>query len=258
MLAISRVHLLIARLQERFGQRALGFAGALVIEALLILLLLTLGQGVTAPGGLDPGIATFDVTSQEVDNQAEESAKESAKESRPDDSQAAPRPVQEPVRPPPAATPAPNRPERIALIPLSRAEMQSADLAQRQAPSPQSSAEPAYGPAYTAPSDDSEVVGSAPNGEPLYAARWYREPMEGELSGYFSTASGPGWALIACRTAPGWRVEDCVGLGEHPQGSNIERAVLAAAWQFQVRPPKRGGRSLVGSWVRIRISLTDN
>ncbi|HMN55067.1 MAG TPA: hypothetical protein PKC32_12870 [Sphingopyxis sp.] len=96
-------------------------------------------------------------------------------------------------------------------------------------------------------------MGTAPNGEPLYAASWYREPSDDELRGYLSTASGPGWGLIACRTAPDYRVEDCVGLDEYPNGSHINRAVLAAAWQFKVRPPRVGGRVLVGSWVRIRI-----
>ncbi|WP_260583134.1 hypothetical protein [Sphingopyxis sp. PET50] len=100
---------------------------------------------------------------------------------------------------------------------------------------------------------DSERVGTAPNGEALYAAAWYREPSDDELRGYLSTASGPGWGLIACRTAPDYRVEDCVGLDEYPNGSQINRAVLAAAWQFKVRPPRVGGKSLVGSWVRIRI-----
>ena len=73
------------------------------------------------------------------------------------------------------------------------------------------------------------------------------------MRGYMSTARGPGWGLIACRTAPDYRVEDCVALAEYPEGSQINRAVLAAAWQFKVRPPRRGGQPQVGSWVRIRI-----
>jgi protein TonB len=115
---------------------------------------------------------------------------------------------------------------------------------------------PVSGPPNTGGSSasrDTERVGTAPNGEPLYAAAWYREPTDGELRGYLSTASGPGWGLIACRTAPDYRVEDCVGLDEYPNGSQMNRAVLAAAWQFRVRPPRVGGQSMVGSWVRIRI-----
>ena len=100
---------------------------------------------------------------------------------------------------------------------------------------------------------DTERVGTAPNGEPLYAAEWYREPSDDMLRAYLSTAHGPGWGLIACRTAPDYRVEDCVPIDEYPEGSQINRSVLAAAWEFRVRPPRRGGQPLVGSWVRIRI-----
>ena len=105
-------------------------------------------------------------------------------------------------------------------------------------------------------SRDSERVGTAPNGEPLYAAAWYREPEPRMLRAYLSTARGPGWGLIACRTAPDYRVEDCVPLDEYPEGSQINRAVLAAAWEFRVRPARIGGRSQVGSWVRIRIDYS--
>ena len=100
---------------------------------------------------------------------------------------------------------------------------------------------------------DTERVGTAPNGEPLYAAEWYREPRDDMMRDYLSTARGPGWGLIACRTAPDYRVEDCVPLSEYPEGSQINRAVLAMAWEFRVRPPRRGGQPMVGAWVRIRI-----
>lgn len=132
----------------------------------------------------------------------------------------------------------------------------SFDLSKVKAPSapPRAAASgPPIGPPDTGSSGDTPRVGTAPNGEPLYAASWYREPRPGELSGYLSTATGPGWGLIACRTVPDFRVEDCVALEEYPNGSNINRAVLAAAWQFRVRPPRLGGQYQVGTWVRIRI-----
>ena len=109
------------------------------------------------------------------------------------------------------------------------------------------------GPADNSGEKDTPRVGTAPNGQPLYAAEWYRKPYDSELSGYLSTAQGPGWGLIACKTAPEFKVDNYVALDESPDHSNIARAVLAAAWQFKVRPPRLGGRSLVGAWVRIRI-----
>lgn len=247
--------LLAERLSERLGRRAIGLAAALVIEALLLLLLLTLGRPPQAPGGPAPGITSFDVRSAEEAAERQQDAADEKPEPASDDAPSPPRTVEDVPEPAPAVSPAP---ESVRLIPLARRDMQSADLARLpRTPPAKSAAGPAYGPNLAALPGDSEVVGNAPNGEPLYAARWYREPADDEMRGYLSTASGPGWALIACRTAPDWRVEDCVGLGEYPQGSNMLRAVLAATWQFQVRPPKRGGRSLVGSWVRIRIDYTD-
>ena len=102
---------------------------------------------------------------------------------------------------------------------------------------------------------DSEMVGNAPNGEPLYAAEWYREPTNQELSTYLPKymPEGGGWGMIACKTAARFHVEDCVELGQGPEGSHLAGAVRQAAWQFLVRPPRIGGKSMVGEWVRIRI-----
>jgi protein TonB len=103
---------------------------------------------------------------------------------------------------------------------------------------------------------DSEVVGKGPNGEALYAAEWAREPSDAELAGYLPRNSPEGYGLVACKTIPGDRVEDCIELEQKPAGSHLASAVRQAAWQFRVRPPRKGGRPLIGSWVRIRIDYT--
>jgi len=243
----------LGRLRERFGPRTTGLALALGIEALLVAILLTLGWNVANPPEGGASLVSFDVDSDA--SQAEDEAVpaetagtiERVAEMQDD----VPQPVEE-ERPQDVEPPQ----RQIALIPLSRDQMASTDIAAMKPPANRAPVGPAFGPAGSASPGDSEVVGTAPDGEPLYAARWYREPSPSELRGYLETANQAGWALIACRTASQWRVEDCVGLGEYPQGSQLERAVLAAAWQFQVRPPRRGGQSLVGSWVRIRITYT--
>lgn len=99
---------------------------------------------------------------------------------------------------------------------------------------------------------DSEIVGKGPNGEALYAAQWAREPTDAELAGYIPRTAPEGFGLVACKTIPNDRVEDCVELDQTP-GSRLASAVRQAAWQFHVRPPRKGGHALIGSWVRIRI-----
>jgi protein TonB len=237
----------IARARTPAGRRALGLGLAVLIEILVLLLLLTLGRE-ALPGVKDdrPTIVTF--IAPEVSENPPEARRPEREQREQQHSETQPQPPDQP-HPPQPAPPAP-APPAPAIIPMTWQLTPSA-------PHPPSApaARPLYGPPDTrsAAFGDSERVGTAPNGEPLYAAEWYRHPDDHMLGTYLSTASGPGWGLIACRTAPEYRVEDCVALGEYPEGSQIARSVLAAAWEFRVRPPRRGGQPLVGSWVRIRI-----
>ncbi|WP_315760027.1 hypothetical protein [Sphingomonas sp. Y38-1Y] len=256
------------RLPERFrgetARRVVGVVLALLLELLLVLILLTLKPDLIGrPVSNSTPVFTLDA---EADAESKPAAETPPTPERADTPPAEPRPETptepRPVPPSPSAPPAPSivPPLNLPYIPMDRQAMASADIRRDPAPStPAEPAAPARRPTY-GPVDkgrpgppDSEVVGRAPNGQPLYAAAWYREPYPEELRGYLSTASGPGWGLIACRTVRDFRVEDCVALDESPEGSNINRSVLAAAWQFRVRPPRVGGEYRVGEWVRIRI-----
>jgi protein TonB len=241
----------VERVRTLAGRRALGLGVALLIEALILALLLTLGRE-ALPGAKDdrPTLVTF--IAPEISEKAAEAPRPQPERRAADRSETQPPEPREP-RPPQPAEPAPTPPAPAppAIVPMRW------QLSPSTAP-PRNTAPPAtalYGPPdnRSLASRDTERVGTAPNGEPLYAAEWYREPDDHMLRTYLSTANGPGWGLIACRTAPDYRVEDCVALGEYPEGSQIDRSVLAAAWEFRVRPPRRGGQPLVGSWVRIRI-----
>lgn len=231
------------------GRRALAISLAVLIPALLLLLLVTYGLE-SPPDNREEQVSVVSLEASEISKEAPEPSSAERTEEQPKPRQQEPEKPQPPQLteplPPPVAIP-----KAAPTIPTPS----------ERPPSPPNPAPPTTGRVYGPPnigggsssSRDTERVGTAPNGEPLYAAAWYREPRDDELRGYLSTASGPGWGLIACRTAPDYRVEDCVALDEYPTGSQINRAVLAAAWAFQVRPPRLGGRPLVGAWVRIRI-----
>lgn len=236
---------LTERVRTRFGRRAVGIALALLVEGLLLLMLLTLAPQTPPPKEVKMTTVSLDAVSEE--------AKEPPAPAPPEPSAPASKPTEQPPvpQPPVPAVVSPLAPPP-PIVQLPSDQMAAADIsALPQRPAPK---RPMMGPPDMRSSGDTpRVDGAGPNGEPLYAASWYREPYDNELSGYLSTASGPGWGLIACRTVPNYRVEDCVAVGEYPQGSNIARAVLAAAWQFRVRPPQLRGQPMVGEWVRIRI-----
>ena len=150
-----------------------------------------------------------------------------------------PPPIILPVKPTIAPPPRPST-KPTPWLEMSKDEMAAADISKI----------PAAG---SGGGGDSEVVGTGPNGEALYAAQWAREPTDAELAGYLPRNAPEGYGLIACKTIPNNRVEDCIELDQEPHGSHLASAIRQAAWQFRVRPPRKGGHPLIGSWVRIRI-----
>ena len=234
------------------GRRALAISLTVSITALLLLMLLSFGRD-QPPKKKEEYVSVVNLPDNEIAEEAPEPSSPKSKQA--DDKPVPPQPTPaEPAKPLPPTAVEP----RTAPTMAPPSEPPPLPTVPRIGVRPPGGA--VYGPPNkggSSSSSDTARVGTAPNGEPLYAAAWYREPSNDELRGYLSTASGPGWGLIACRTAPDYRVEDCVGLDEYPTGSQINRAVLAAAWQFRVRAPRRGGQPMVGSWVRIRIDYSN-
>lgn len=240
----------VEQLNIGVGRRTLAISLAVLIAGLMLLMLLSWGSE-KPPGNKEEHISVVSLEATRTSEKAPEP------DSRKQEQAKQPPPTAEEPRPSEPAEPTPERPAEPMPPPTipARGDPQPSPASPKSPPRPPGGQ--VYGPPdnsrTSSSSRDTERVGTAPNGEPLYAAAWYREPSDGELRGYLSTASGPGWGLIACRTVPDYRVEDCVALDEYPNGSQINRAVLAAAWQFRVRPPRLGGQSMVGAWVRIRI-----
>ena len=232
-------------LVEGLGRRATGFIAALLLEALLLALLFTLGQSAGHKQKSLATLSSFDVRPQPEPSPAPAKAHhKSAQTERP-----VPQPAQPvPEQPEPEPTPPP-----MIVLPRSQANFSLASVPQLP-PTPDET-EAAFGPQDTGTYGDTKPIGTAPDGSPLYPARWYREPTNAELAAFGARAQsyGSSWGRIACKTAPDFRVEDCVPVDEYPANSHLANAVLSAAWQFKVRPPWHAGHSLIGSWVRITI-----
>ena len=144
-------------------------------------------------------------------------------------------------------------PSPLPMIMVSRDVFAASDIS--RIATRRSEGAPSVGDTSSNGSDDGP--GEGPGGERLYNPDWYREPTDAEMA-YYMPKGAPraGWGLIACRTIPDFRVEDCRELGEYPSGSGIARAVRQAAWQFRIRPPRIGGKPMMGAWVRIRFDMT--
>jgi len=212
-------------------RRATGLALTLAVNGALLLALLTLGV-IQLPERRESEATVIDMIPESHARRAE-AARSASAESKPIPK---PPPVVLPVKP--TIQPPPKQAQKAPWIEMSSTDMAAADIRNLK---------PAPG------EGDSEEVGRGPHGEILYAAEWARHPTDAELGGYLPKNAPDGWGLVACKTIPGNRVEDCVELDQSPRGSHLASAVRQAAWQFRVRPPRKNGKAMVGEWVRILI-----
>lgn len=243
-----------ARLRGSLGERGAAFALALAVELGLALLLWFIAPALTEK---EPPQTTtvfgVDATPGETE-QAQSTERENAETKR--DGRATPRKAQpRPVEPPPLSPPAPpTEPLPETFIRMTRREYRAADITGKGiTPRPPAEREVVASAPPESQQGDSEIVGKAPNGEPLYAADWYRPPTRAEMQPYISPrATGrEGWGRIICRHVTDRRLEDCQELDESPRGSGYAGTVRQAAFQYRMRAPRAGGREVLGGWIRI-------
>jgi protein TonB len=248
---LTATHYLPPTEQSRtpLSRRAAAFALALAIEILLLLAFFTINFRERRKPEFEGGrLTTFDIAAESEQDTTRSIQKEQQIVTRP-----------RPRAAPPIPKPTIELPQRpLQMIEVTREEFLNSDIARLG-----TAANGPSGPQLASRGSgrspgDSALVGTAPNGEPLYAAEWYREPTNQELSTYMPKRmpDGGGWGMVACKTAARYRVTDCVELGQAPAGSHLAGAVRQAAWQFLVRPPRIGGKPMIGEWVRIRITYT--
>ncbi len=235
-----------ARLPTPLRRRAIAMVLALAIELLVVAALLTLGKYQREAQKRDAKLATFQVMPDAKPAPRPASRATRVTKVHHDSGGAAPKSPKQDT----PATPQPE-PETPILIPLSKAEMAAADIGHMASASGNDAGDgqstgrdsgKAYGP------------GEGPGGERLFNAEWVREPTRAEMVTYMPPGAQVGWGMVACKTIPGNRVENCRSIGESP-GSGLSRMLRQAAWQFQVRPPRIGGKPQIGAWVRIRFDL---
>jgi protein TonB len=212
-----------------------GLALAVVVNVLLLLILMTLNR--FAPDAKKVSQALV-VDFLPESHSASAERQRATKPVQPKQTQTLPKPPVVLPSKPTITVPPPAPSKQSPFIEMSSADLAAGDL--RNLPKAGDG------------DGDSEVVGKGPHGETLYRAEWARRPTDTELGGYLPKNAPDGFGLVACKTIPGDRVEDCVELDQTP-GSHLASAVRQAAWQFRVRPPRRNGIPLVGSWVSIRI-----
>ena len=235
-----------ASFSSRSGRRrAVSFALALAAHLLVALLLLRLAPAPVQRLVEDAPLATFNVPPA-AEDRPEPAKRAQVAERATRTSTGAP--SRAPTAPP--ASPAATTPPPMLILPGGMELFDAADIGKMRG-SPGGGEADGSGDSVAA-----SGPGEGPGGQKLFNAEWHREPSRAELAGYLPGGVPPGgWALIACRTIEDFHVDNCRSLGEAPAGSGLARAMRQAAWQFRVRPPRIGGKAMVGAWVRIRFDF---
>jgi protein TonB len=223
--------------QQPLRRRLSGFGLALAINLALLFMLMTLGI-IPPPASNNTRGFVVDLIRQ-TSSPSRSQKSESQKVRQVVEHKPVPKPPPIILPAKPTIAPPQPQPKSKPWVEMSKDEMASSDISKL----------PVAG---GGSAGDSEEVGRGPNGQVLYAAKWAREPTDAELGGYLPRNAPEGFGLVACKTIANDRVEDCQELDQTP-GSHLASAVRQAAWQFRVRPPRKGGHELVGSWVQIRI-----
>ncbi|WP_240953592.1 hypothetical protein [Sphingomonas sp. G-3-2-10] len=243
------------RLAMSFRERGAAFVCAVAIEILIALLFLFALMPALSPKEKkeQPPLFGFDVSEGDPVEPKEQRSSEARPKGAATEKA---RVTEQPAPPVETELETPTPPTDSNVIWMTRRDYAATDVSRSRASGNETPAA-GQGEGRGTAGDSERVEGSGPNGEPLYAAEWHRRPTNAELSTYLpARARQSGWGLIACRTVANYRVEDCIELGDSPRGSGLAGAVRQAAFQFRVRPPRVGGKPLVGSWVRIRIDYT--
>ena len=230
-------------------RRAAALALALIVVALVIGMLLGLG---VVPGLRRPEqpatMATFSVLPPAQKRSAP--TKEVRKQNKAASGAAPPNPV--PPTPHVAPPPPPPRPSQAppTMLSLSKEQFASSDIGSLPSHQGEGEGDKGSGKDSVAPYGP----GQGPGGAPSYPVQWYREPTHAELAFYMPKHDiGSGSADIECRMLEHYHVENCRELSETPLGSGLARSLRLASWQFLVVPPRKGGKQLIGEWVRIHF-----
>lgn len=233
-----------------FGSRATSFALSVAMVLLLVFALVKMGALPFVSPPKSKPLTVLQLPPQQSVSPIHAKAVAKTQHAAHGASAHAASPVKAP--PPPPAPPVP-----WMVTPLSSQEFASADIGTKPSrPDHDSVGDPASGNDSGKDSVATYGPGEGPGGEQLFNPDWYTKPTDAQLAYYLPKGGAPeGWAMIACQTAEKYHVENCRELGETP-GSGLARALRQAAWQFLVRPPRLGGRPMIGAWVRIRFDFT--